>query len=382
MRPRRLLVTDADNTLWETDGVYAAAQLDLLSKVERTYGISIKTDDRLKFVREFDQALAFQHPRGLRYPTALLVQTIISTVRTGDTERSVFDAVRHEGTDPEAEDIANAFIQRVSCEVPSLRTGVATAIPRLAECDIEIVVLTEGDLARCTRLLEQHGLTRYVSATISEDKTVESYIALRSRLGRADQPLMVGDQIDRDIELSKIAGYTAVYFPGGFNPAWARERQVTPDYVITSFEHMMPIIGVAWRSDHCDGDSGSVAAPFDNHQHPWRELSIEGSKEGRFVSAAGGGRRPIGSLSFARKLAERSSPSRLRCAAQNQRGLDCSGPFYKHLTYMKEREPLNFAWTNVAPPAGRRGPSWVVEFSTGTMGSFRPELTIETLRLI
>jgi phosphoglycolate phosphatase-like HAD superfamily hydrolase len=118
-------------------------------------------------------------------------------------------------------------------------------MPHLAECDIEIVVLTEGDLARCTRLLEQHGLTRYVSTTISEDKTAESYGALRSRLSRSDQPVMVGDQIDRDVEFSKIAGYTAVHFPGGFHPIWARDRQVTPDYVIANFEQILPIMGVA-----------------------------------------------------------------------------------------------------------------------------------------
>jgi putative hydrolase of the HAD superfamily len=244
VRPRRLLVTDADNTLWETNGVYAAAQLDLLCNVERTYSISIKTEDRLQFVREFDQALAFHHPQGLRYPAALLVQTIVSTIRTGDRERSVFDTLRHGRSDPEAEAIANTFMRRISCEVPSLRIGVATAMQRLVECEIEIIVLTEGDLVRCTRLLEQHGLSRHVFATISEEKAVESYAALRRRWGRSDQPVMVGDQIDRDIELSKIAGYTAVHFPGGFSPAWVRDRHVTPDYVITNFEQIIPIMGV------------------------------------------------------------------------------------------------------------------------------------------
>jgi hypothetical protein len=34
-----------------------------------------------------------------------------------------------------------------------------------------------------------------------------------------------------------------------------------------------------------------------------------------------------GPLSLALQIAERSSPSRVRCAAQNRRALDCSGPF-------------------------------------------------------
>lgn len=237
-------MTDADNTLWETDGVYASAQLELLRRVEEDYGVNVKADDRLQFVRNFDQALAFRHPSGLRYPVDLLVQTIISTARNGDIERAIIDALRRERSDPKAESIANAFIRHVSNEVPRLRAGVAAAMPRLVERQIQIVVLTEGDLARCERLLEQHGLRRQVFAAISENKTVESYVALRGRFGCSGGPVMIGDQIDRDIELSKLAGYTAVHFPGSFNPSWTRDRQVIPDYVITDFEQVMVIMGV------------------------------------------------------------------------------------------------------------------------------------------
>jgi len=53
------------------------------------------------------------------------------------------------------------------------------------------------------------------------------------------------------------------------------------------------------------------------------------------------------SLSFTPQLAERSSPSRVRCAAQNPRALDCSGPFYG-FTVMKEREPMINASTTRA----------------------------------
>jgi putative hydrolase of the HAD superfamily len=237
-------VTDADNTLWETDGVYASAQLELLRRVEDEYGVNVKADDRLQFVRNFDQALAFRHPNGLRYPADLLVEAIISTARNGDVECAIVGALRRERSDPKAESIANAFIQHVSNEVPRLRAGVAAAMPRLVEHEIQVVVLTEGDLARCERLLEQHGLRRHVSATISEDKTVELYVALPGRFGSSVGPVMIGDQIDRDIELSKLAGYTAVHFPGSFNPAWTRDRQVIPDYVITNFEQVMAIIGL------------------------------------------------------------------------------------------------------------------------------------------
>ena len=58
--------------------------------------------------------------------------------------------------------------------------------------------------------------------------------------------------------------------------------------------------------------------------------AIELPKEGRTVpSGPNEDSGPIGSLSFTPHLAERSSPSRVRYAAQNQRALDCSGPFHR-----------------------------------------------------
>jgi hypothetical protein len=64
------------------------------------------------------------------------------------------------------------------------------------------------------------------------------------------------------------------------------------------------------------------------------------------------------SLSFTPQLAERSSPSRVRCAAQNPRALDCSGPFYG-FTVMKEREPLiNDSNTCASRWSGMRHSGW------------------------
>jgi putative hydrolase of the HAD superfamily len=243
VNPRSLLVTDADNTLWETDAVYAAAQLDLLRRVEENYGVSVRTGDRLQFVRELDQSLALRHPKGLRYPADLLVLAIVAASGTGDLEQATIDALQRESSDLKAGLIASAFIQQVSSVVPRLRPGVSMAVPALAECGVQIIVLTEGDLARCTLLLEQHALVRHVYASLSDNKTIESYASLRRRLGCSDAPLMIGDQIDRDIEFSQLAGYTAVHFPGGFNPSWSRDRHVIPDYVITNFEQVMPIMG-------------------------------------------------------------------------------------------------------------------------------------------
>jgi hypothetical protein len=86
--------------------------------------------------------------------------------------------------------------------------------------------------------------------------------------------------------------------------------------------------------------------------YPWLRCKGTLHKKSFTIFPAGRGQRATGSLSFTRQLAERSSPSRVRCAAQNQRALDCSGPFYR-LTFMKEREPMINASTTRVPPVGR-----------------------------
>jgi hypothetical protein len=70
--------------------------------------------------------------------------------------------------------------------------------------------------------------------------------------------------------------------------------------------------------------------------------------------------RPASPLSLHRHLSERSSPSRVRSAAQNPRALDRSGPF-RTLTLEKGKGATAKAKSlsacgSVPPPAGRPPP--------------------------
>ena len=74
------------------------------------------------------------------------------------------------------------------------------------------------------------------------------------------------------------------------------------------------------------------------------------------------------------QLAERSSASRVRCAAQNQRALDRSGPFHRLTSYERKE-----AFEHHRPAASRWSAPGIIfgwEFSNGTMENFRPELTV------
>src|SRR5215475_8527897 len=87
---RPVVFADADNTLWDTDDVYARAQVDLLKTIEFESGIKIENKDRLAFVRSLDQALAEKHRFGLRYPPRCLARALI-LVMTGVPEDIAID---------------------------------------------------------------------------------------------------------------------------------------------------------------------------------------------------------------------------------------------------------------------------------------------------
>ena len=74
--PVTAIFIDADNTLWDTDGVFADAQLALLNELEDRLGVQFPEPDRLAFVRAIDQGLAERHHEGLRYPPRFLIKAL------------------------------------------------------------------------------------------------------------------------------------------------------------------------------------------------------------------------------------------------------------------------------------------------------------------
>ena len=79
-----VLLADADNTLWDTDSVFAEAQLVLLDETERVTRTRCATDDRLAFVRAYDQALASRHHLHLKYPPQMLVAALACAPPVGE----------------------------------------------------------------------------------------------------------------------------------------------------------------------------------------------------------------------------------------------------------------------------------------------------------
>ncbi|WP_316234541.1 HAD family hydrolase [Bradyrhizobium sp. SZCCHNR1020] len=235
------LFTDADNTLWNTDAVFAAAQLDMLHEIERITGRNAPADeDRgLAFLRNLDQRIAAAHPDYLRYPSGLLAYGL-ALVLEGEEVEEVVVRVTNLGIGLEnVYEAAQArFLDSIQ-RLPPLREGVREGLLAISEANIAITIVTEERVERCRQFLAGHRLENMVTDVISVRKTTEAYLELR-RNAATGRYFMVGDQMDRDILAAAAAGYSTFYFPGDFAPYWASELDTRMTRRIDRYDAIVP----------------------------------------------------------------------------------------------------------------------------------------------
>ena len=243
--PRAVVFTDADNTLWDTNAVYAEAQIWLLDQIEIALETEVEADDRLAFVRRFDQLLAARHHDGLRYPPKLLANALALALSGVPNER----AVRRAWTEPQsglpstvAEELQEEFNARLR-RPPRLRAGVADGLRWLSELGVLVFVLTEGGIDRIRRTLAELDIEPLVDRVVEGKKNAALYRRVLKLVGEPRAAFMIGDQLDRDIAPAKSAGLTTFYFPGGFSPSWTpREVEIAPTFTIRSFSEVVGAI--------------------------------------------------------------------------------------------------------------------------------------------
>ena len=245
-----LLVTDADNTLWDTNSVYAKAQLNLLSQIEAKSGYSCRAIERLSFVRDLDQRLALNHELRLRYPPLLLVAAIGSRLRGCSPERAAEEALRLRDTSYIAERFRGnlaEFEDQISNDIPVLRPGVLDFFRQFDGRSMSLIVATETPALRCDLILRHYGLNPFVQETISGSKTPAFYRGIAARY-IPRMSFSVGDQLDRDIAPAKEAGFRTIHFPCEFVPFWTLSQPaVAPDFRVTSYAEVGSIVSVALR---------------------------------------------------------------------------------------------------------------------------------------
>jgi putative hydrolase of the HAD superfamily len=244
---------DADNTLWDTDAVFARAQIQLLAEVEKVVGISSRAGDRLAFIRALDQQLAEHHHQGLRYPPRLLARAAALALAGFSASRAARSAWLGELKMPFGEEVAasveQSFMAAIS-QPPELRPGVIEGLDRLLEGGSEVLIVTESAEAKATATADRLGLRGHFTRIIEGKKRPDLYKRVL-RLTRSEGPaFMVGDQLDRDIAPAKEAGLATIYFPSGFKPKWMPdEAEVRPDFKIESFAEVPPIVAECLAKD-------------------------------------------------------------------------------------------------------------------------------------
>ena len=247
---RPVVFVDADNTLWDTDGVFAQAQLAMLTAVERAIGRSLEKDsDRLAFIRSVDQAIAASHHDGLRYPPKLLVEATARALMGRAPARAAREAERGGQdkliADAAADVIVGAFFEALRA-TPALREGVPEGLARLEAAGCSVLIVTEAKADKVEATAATLGLAGHFDRVIEGRKRPELYHRILKLVGSPARAFMIGDQLDRDIAPAKSAGLGTIYFPGGFAPSWQMsEGEARPDHRISSFAEVPALVLVS-----------------------------------------------------------------------------------------------------------------------------------------
>ncbi|MCY3016946.1 MAG: HAD family hydrolase [Planctomycetota bacterium] len=227
--------TDADNTLWDTNAIYAAAQTQLVQGVSQATETLPPSTGELALVRHFDQQLAKSHPLGFRYPPQLLIDKLCFAIS---------------GRDPSSFNkklIADALDQYIADleEPPQLRRGVATGLQILHDVDIPVIIVSEGSRRAIDINIYHHNLSAHFASIVTCIKSPAIYLTLIEKIGCRSTAFSVGDQLDRDIEFAKKAGMTTAYFPSDFKPHWHNDSlQTYADYTINDYTEILAITDI------------------------------------------------------------------------------------------------------------------------------------------
>lgn len=244
--PPAILFVDADNTLWDTDAVFARAQLALLDDVVAALGTSPPPGDALAFIRAVDQALAERHHAGLRYPPRLLIRAtelaLMGTPADAAARNSWKGISLYRIDDDAASAIEQSFFAALATP-PEPRPGVLEGLERLHAVACLLLVISEGAKAKIDRNAEKLGIARFLDRVLEVKKSPEVYRRILRLTSVPSRAYMVGDQLDRDIAPAKVAGIGTIYFPGGFQPRWSPVVEtIGPDHIIASFAEVPHIV--------------------------------------------------------------------------------------------------------------------------------------------
>ncbi len=256
-----IVFLDADNTLWDTDKIFADAQLGLLSAVEEACDKKLERTDRLAFVRSLDQELASRHHLGLRYPPRLLITALAMMLDGMSAKESARKAwAGNLAGIPALAETENVNIQQRYftdlSSTPALLPGVQRGLSELKKSGAKTIVLTEGKKERVVETAKALGIVQFIDKFIEAKKDRRFFDRMLRFAGSPRLAIMIGDQLTKDILPAARAGMKTIYIPGRFNPTWEeKERKVKFGIQLTSFSDVPNTVRqlLSQNKSDCDG---------------------------------------------------------------------------------------------------------------------------------
>jgi len=255
----RVIVFDADNTIWDTNEVFLSAQLDLLRVYEKV-GLIRSAESELETLRRIDSSLISRLER-FEYDFVTLALALAEYFSEGLTvDRAVDRALRanlSSETPPLVLQAHDAFISglrrmpRLDENMPDVLHTIRQAGSKASQ--IVLFLFSDGDSERLRRILQFHRLDRNVfDEIVITKKSVDSFITLKrtavnylSQTSGNSTPsfVMVGDSLKRDIIFAKQAGFITVYKPAGFfGEESSADLKQEPDFRITSLAELPGLV--------------------------------------------------------------------------------------------------------------------------------------------
>lgn len=233
----RLIAFDADDTLWENEALYRAAEdefVSLLSKYHEEKWIR----DRL-FETEMRNMAHFGY--GIKAFVLSMVESSVELTEGRVTGEDVGKIVA----------IAKRMIDTEVRLLPGVRETVEGLRGRYP-----LAIITKGDLLDQQRKVDRSGIGEYFEhIEIVADKNTITYAQLIKKF--AVEPadlLMIGNSMRSDILPILELGGNAVYIPQALT--WSHEHAPTPDtstrgyFQMKSISELLPLIDLWEHSDH------------------------------------------------------------------------------------------------------------------------------------
>ena len=207
--PFEIIAFDADDTLWENNGLYLGVR-DRVKQIIARYGDSASMDEQLDEIEI----------RNLKYYGYGIMGFILSLVEA---------AIEITGSRISAGDISVIVAMAkdmISAEVRLFNHAEATLRELSGLCPL--ILITKGDLNHQQAKIGRSGLSQFFrEVDVVPDKTRPIYAGILEKLGVAPSRfLMVGNSIRSDILPVLELGGWGVYIPNDFT--WVHEMDELP----------------------------------------------------------------------------------------------------------------------------------------------------------